>query len=49
MNFLSNLVIFAPIILNVFAQITCNEINDMNDTSEYPFLEEFLEMDCSIN
>lgn len=46
---LGNLLIFAPFILNVFAQITCNKLIEMNETNTYDYLEEMLEMDCSMN
>lgn len=48
MNILGNLLIFAPLIINVFAQITCNEMINMNESKTYDYLEEMFEMDCSI-
>ena len=49
MRILGNLLIFAPIILNVLAQITCNKLIEMNETNTYDYLEDILEMDCSMN
>ncbi len=49
MRILGNLLIFAPFILNVLAQITCDKLIDMNETNTYDYLEEVLEMDCSMN
>jgi hypothetical protein len=49
MRILGNLLIFAPFILNVLAQITCDKLIDMNETNTYYYLEEMLEMDCSMN
>ena len=48
MSVLGPLLLFAPLILNVFAQITCNEMINMNDTKTYDYLEEVFEMDCSL-
>lgn len=46
---LGNLLILYPFILNVLAQITCDKLIDMNETNTYYYLEEMLEMDCSMN
>ena len=48
MSIIGPLLICAPLILNVVALITCNEMIDMNESTTYDYLEEFLEMDCSI-
>ena len=40
--------IFSPYMLNVLAQITCNKLIEINETNTYDYLEEILEMDCSI-
>ena len=49
MRILGKLLICAPFILNVLAQITCDKLIDMNETNTYYYLEEMLEMDCSMN
>lgn len=49
MSILGPLIVFAPLILNVFARITCNEmINITNESKTYDYLEEVFEMDCSL-
>ena len=48
MSVLGHVLIFAPLIINVFAQITCNEMINMNESKTYDYLEEIFEMDCSI-
>jgi hypothetical protein len=48
MSVLGPLLIFAPLILNALAQITCNEMNNMNNSNTYDYLEEVFEMDCSL-
>ena len=49
MSMIGPLLLFAPLILNVLAQITCNEMNNMNESNTFDYLEEILEMDCRFN
>jgi hypothetical protein len=46
MYILGQLLLFLPYILS---QFTCNELNSINDTNTYDYLEEIFEIDCSLN
>jgi hypothetical protein len=43
---LGQLLVFLPYVIS---QFTCNEMNNMNETLTYDYLEEIYEIDCSLN
>ena len=48
MTALASVIFLLPYVFNAIAILSCNELNKLNETNTYDYLEEVIEMDCSL-